>query len=236
MTLEPIKKSQQMQLIAKQQKTLDLANSIVSKECNLSILEMNLKIDDTLNKPVIRSVFKGKLAEVSFAVVNVLCTRFINSFAFTSKLTSEQIEMLTVDTLEAFGYESLEDIVLFFKMARSGKFGNTKRSVDSNLIYGEWFPMYMEKKAIAREKAYSIKKSEITKNDTSVELVKEVYKKHYDSKELEAKKQAAKRFVDKVCENFDKEMLENTIKEWEKDPKKKYYTDLLKKKRRVIRK
>ncbi|MDB0600069.1 hypothetical protein PL373_02635 [Tenacibaculum maritimum] len=74
-----------------------------------------------------------------------------NSFAFATKLTDDQIDILTVDALDKFSHESLEDILLFFKMARSGKFGTTKRGVDSNLIFGEWFPMYLDLKSRERE-------------------------------------------------------------------------------------
>lgn len=196
---------------------------------------MNLTIKDTLSKPAIREVFKGELGGVSFAVINVLCTRFINSFAFTTKLSPEQIETLTVDTLEAFGYESLEDVILFFKMARSGKFGNTKRSVDSNLIYGEWFPAYMEKKAKKKEDIYLENKSDRNEREVSFEGVGESYLKKGKEKALEKRIQDAKDFVDKISENFDKQMLEDTITEWSKDPKKDYYTKLLKRKRRTIK-
>ena len=75
--------------------------------------------------------------------------------------------MLTIDTLEHFSYESLEDIILFFKMARTGAFGSTKKGVDSNLIYGEWFPAYLEKKAQIRETNYTTEKSNRNNNNNN---------------------------------------------------------------------
>ena len=194
-----------------------------------------MTIKDTLTKPLIKDVFKGELGAVSFAVVEYLCTRFIESFAFSTKLGSEQIQMLTVDTLEAFGYESLEDIILFLKMARSGKFGNTKRSVDSNLVYGEWFPMYMDLKARKREEIQQEKKSKEKEDLVSMEVIKKRYAKNENDRLMADRRNKAKLFVDKVSKDFDKQMLEDTIREWSKDKNKDYYTALLKKKRLIIK-
>ena len=194
-----------------------------------------MTIKDTLTKPLIKDVFKGELGAVSFAVVEYLCTRFIESFAFSTKLGPEQIQMLTVDTLEAFGYESLEDIILFLKMARSGKFGNTKRSVDSNLVYGEWFPMYMDLKARKREEIQQEKKSKEKEDLVSMEVIKKRYAKNENDRLMADRRNKAKLFVDKVSKDFDKQMLEDTIREWSKDKNKDYYTALLKKKRLIIK-
>jgi len=199
------------------------------------MVEMKMTIKDTLTKPLIKDVFKGELGAVSFAVVEYLCTRFIESFAFSTKLGPEQIQMLTVDTLEAFGYESLEDIILFLKMARSGKFGNTKRSVDSNLVYGEWFPMYMDLKARKREEIQQEKKSKEKEDLVSMEVIKKRYAKNENDRLMADRRNKAKLFVDKVSKDFDKQMLEDTIREWSKDKNKDYYTALLKKKRLIIK-
>ena len=61
-------------------------------------------------KALIKSVFKGDAGQIGFSVVNVLVTRFIDSFGFSTKLNPTQIETLTVDILENFQYETLEDI------------------------------------------------------------------------------------------------------------------------------
>jgi hypothetical protein len=220
---------------ATQQKTIDLAKRIIKGTESLSIIEMNLRIEDTLSKPPIRSVFKGENAQISFSVVNSLCTRFINSFAFSSKLGPEQIEMLAVDTLDNFKYETLEDVILFFKMARSGKFGNTKRGVDSNLIFGEWYPMYLEKKEDIRQQLYIKNKNEQNSDVISLDSVENSYRKAQEKKEIAERKIKAQEFVDKISKDFDKQMLEDTILEWSKDPLKKYYTKLLKYKRITIK-
>jgi len=143
------------------------------------MFEMGLTIQSTFSKPNIRSVFKGETAQIGFSVVNVLVTRFINSFGFSTKLDPMQIEMITVDTLENFAYESIEDILLFFKMARSGKFGTTKRG------------------------------------------------DKLDTKKVEV-------YVDKITKDMDRQLLEDTILDWEKDPIKKKHIHILKAKRKTV--
>jgi hypothetical protein len=213
------------------QETLNLSKSIISGNAQMALVEMNLTIDQTFSKPNIRTVFKNENGTIGFSVVNVLVNRFINSFGFSTKLSNDQIEILTVDTLENFKYESLEDIIVFFKMARTGKFGSTKKGVDSNLIYGEWFPAYLELKADIREQNYSKEKNALNSTKITLEDVKKTYSKHQE-KNFE-KRVAA--FVEKITKNIDRQILEDLITDWEKDPVRKPYLNILKKKRITIK-
>lgn len=191
---------------------------------------MGLSIEKTFDKPLFRSVFKGENAKIGFSVVRVLVTRFMESFGFSTKMSDNQIDTLTVDTLEKFNYETLDDIILFFKMARSGSFGATKKGVDSNLIYGEWFPMYLEKKAEIREQNYMKQKAETSRLQTTDDDVVSTYKKISENnmtKKVEI-------YVDEITKNMDRQLLEDTIIDWEKDPIKKPYLDILKRKRKTI--
>lgn len=214
------------------QKTIELSKDIISGTAAMSRIEVGLTISKTLSKPNFRTVFKGEAGEIAFSVVKILVSRFIDSFAFSNKLNDIQIEMLTVDTMENFNYESLEDIILFFKMARSGKFGTTKRGVDSNLIFGEWFPMYLEQKAEIREQNKADEKSKINSKPVTMEDVKKTYSQNENKNRLK-KIQA---HVDRITKMMDRQMLEDTIIDWSKSPKKKPYIDLLKRKRRTINK
>lgn len=197
----------------------------------MALVEMNLTIDQTFSKPNIRTVFKNENGTIGFSVVNVLVNRFINSFGFSTKLSNDQIEILTVDTLENFKYESLEDIIVFFKMARTGKFGSTKKGVDSNLIYGEWYPAYLEQKADIREQQYQKEKNALNSKEITLEDVKKTYSKHQE-KNFEKRVTA---FVDKITKNIDRQILEDLITDWEKDPARKPYLNILKKKRITIK-
>ena len=142
-----------------------------------------------------------------------------------------EIEIITIDAFEKFSYESLEDIILFFKMARAGDFGTTKRGVDSNLIFGEWFPMYLEKKADLREQNHEKQKNERNKLDVTIEDVEHTYKKAHEKRKLET----ILTYIDKITKDFDRQMLEDLIIDWEKDSEKKNYIKYLKKKRLTIK-
>lgn len=225
-------KSLRTQSNPKQLATLDLAKNIVAGSVSVSVLEIGLTVDKNLDKPVIRGLFKNENGQIGFAVVKVLVNRFIDSFGFSTKLSESQLEVLTVDTLEKFSYDSLEDIILFFKLARSGTFGTTKRGVDSNLIFGEWFPMYMEMKAEAREREYIKNKKTITESTLSIEEVKKSYEKIKPNNSF---RDRVLIYIDKITEGINRLELEDLIQAWSEDEQKKPYLRDLKAKRQTIK-
>ncbi|TYP71509.1 hypothetical protein [Aquimarina intermedia] len=220
-----------MKLIEKENTGIDLVEKIMSKQISIPKMEMSLTMQDVFEKPLIRSVFKGENSQLGFTFINGMVKRFTDSFGFSSKLSPSQIEMLTVDTLEKCAYESLEDVILFFKMARSGSFGTTTRGLDSNLIFGTWFPKYLELKADYREQSYQNEKSKLNSISVTYEDVQITYKKNTEKKKLEK----IKRHIDGITKNMDRQMLEDTITDWQKDPIKKPYVRLLKAKRKSIK-
>lgn len=194
---------------------------------------MNLTISEVFTKPTIRTAFKGnELGTIIYSVVNSLLNRFLEAFAFTQKLTKAQIDILTVTTLENFEYETLEDIVLFFKMARNGQLGVAKKSVDANLLFGEWLPIYLEQKATERETYLNKKRKEYM--DNSVEAMK-FYEHQKAKKEAERKKQEFQNYINEITKDMDRQMLEDMIFDWQKDPKRRPYVNELKKKRKEIK-
>jgi len=215
---------------AKQQTTLVLAKGIISGDVSLAPIEMGLTIQKVLEKPTIRTVFRGN-EKIAFSAISILVTRFLQSFGFSTKPDPSKIEMIAVDTFEKFSYESLEDIILFFKMARSGDFGATKRGVDSNLIFGEWFPMYLERKAILREENNEKQKNNLNDIGVSYEDVKITYKKAHEKKFIER----LEAHINAITKDFDRQMLEDLIIDWEKDSEKKIYVKYLKVKRKQIK-
>ena len=208
-----------------------LVEAILSKKVALVNLEMSLTIPKTLSKPLVRTVFKEK-NDLAFTFVGAIVKRFVDSFGFSTKMTPTQVEILTVDTLENFGYESVEDIILFFKMARSGKLGSTNRGVDSNLIFGEWFPKYMELKVEAREREHETHKSLKSIEQRGVEYSEVI--KTYKNQALIAFKKKVSNYVDKITQDMDRQMLEDTIIDWQKNPEKQQYVYLLKAKRQKV--
>jgi len=221
-----------MPLTVKLQETLDLSNKIISGSIALAPLEMGLTINQTFDKAIIRSVFKGEAGQIGFSVVNILVTRFIDSFGFSTKLNPTQIETLTVDILENFQYESLEDVIIFLKMARTGKFGSTGRGVDSNLILGDWFPKYLDQKAQLREQNYLKDK---TQNLESSNAVEKYYAKVKAEKLRKENEEKRKLEIDEMVKNMDRQMLEDTITDWTKKPEMQSYLVYLKSKRQFVK-
>jgi len=222
-------KYSQLQCNLRQQKTLDISKAIISGTTSVSGIEIGLTIKNTFESPNMKSIFKGENGQIGFSVVNILVKRFLESFGFATKMNDTQIEVLTVDTLEKFSYESLEDIILFFKMARTGQFGSTMRGVDSNLIFGEWYPMYLELKSIEREKIYQKDKDSLNKDSLTIENVRSAYQKQKNTPQ-QLHDKAVKR-INEITEGFTRQELEDLIKVWEKDESKNPYMRLLMQKR-----
>jgi len=194
-------------------------------------MEMGLSLLSTLSNPTLKSVFKGENGQIGYSVVNVLVNRFITSFGFSTKMDKVQIETLTVDTLDRFAYESLEDVILFFKMARNGQFGTTNRGVDSNLIFGDWFVKYLEMKADLREQEYQKEKSRMNGISSTFEDVE----KTYQANEKIKFEKSVLDYIDKITDGISRIRLEEIIEEWEKDEQKKPYIRQLKRKRLTIK-
>lgn len=217
------------------QETLDLSKNIIKNSSLVPVIEMNLTIQEVFEKPVVRSVFKDEAGQIGFSVIKILCTRFLDSFGFSSKLSDTQIESLTVDIMEFFSYETLEDIILFFKMARTGKLGTTNRGVDSNLILGTWAPAYLELKAIEREKIIQKEQSKYKKNQLTIEDVKKAHEKAIKANTSDDFIEKVKIHVEKITSGITRDQLENLILEWSNDEQKKKHLDILKRKRQTIK-
>lgn len=200
-------------------------NPVVLIQC-----ERELTIAGNLKKPIIKKVFKNE-PQLAFVTAKVIVNRFLNSFAFVSKLTDEQIDIMTVDALDNFSYETLGDLILFLKMVRQGKFGSAKRGVDGNLLFGEYFPKYMEIKSIERERN---RNNEINAKYTNPFVTKQLQVTYARDSKRRNRKEFQKE-IDATVKNFDRQMLEDMIFDWEKDPKRRPYVNELKKKRKEIK-
>ena len=82
--------------------------------------------------------------------VNQVITNFLIHANAQRSMSEEQVYQLAIDLIETFGHESLEDIVLMFKMARQGQLKEHFGTVDG-IIIGRWMGEYLNKKAIHRE-------------------------------------------------------------------------------------
>jgi len=218
-----IQKHSNEQLIQRQAQTMLIAKGILEGNLKVTSLELQLTIDKSFEKPLIRSVFKTDEEKLlSFGVVSMIVTKFLESFGFSSKPSQTMIDTITVDTLSKFQYETLDDIVIFFKMCRQGDFGTTGRGVDSNLIFGEWLPKYLEIKAEKRERIIESNKNPMTENNA----VEQFYAKRRIEKARKEKEDRIRLEIDEMVKSMDRQMLEDTIVDWNKKEEMKPYIRL----------
>jgi hypothetical protein len=228
-----IQKSSNNQFPEKLQEVLNISKAIITGGQNIGILEMQLSIDKTFEKPLMYKVFKGENeGTIAFGVVEVLINRFTESFGFSTKPNKSIIESMVIDALTKFKYETLDDLIIFLKMCRQGDFGTTHKGIDSNLVFGEWLPKYLDLKAIKREQLISIEKS---KKEEELNPIEEFYKKHRREKEMRIQDENIKSEIDSMVKNMDRQMLEDTISSWEKKENLLKYLPYLKLKRKLIK-
>ncbi|ROI09775.1 hypothetical protein EGI11_03185 [Chryseobacterium sp. H3056] len=79
------------------------------------------------------------------SAIFVLVKRFCNLVNVKGNLNEDQMIELSVDLYERFKCESLEDVALFFKRARSGEFAEFYR-LDTTVIM-KWVESYLDEKS-----------------------------------------------------------------------------------------
>ena len=107
---------------------INVERSLTIEKCVSAPLLINQKASE---KELIKSIF-------------LIVKRFNDLVNVGKKLNEDQMIALAADLFERFGSESLEDIMLFFKMARNGEFGDLYR-LDSIVILS-WVDKYLDKK------------------------------------------------------------------------------------------
>lgn len=110
-------------------------------------LERKLTIEQCLSMPLLIN-HKSKEADFIKAIF-VIVQRFNDLINVGKKMNENQMIALSADLYDRFRSESLEDILLFFKMARQGDFGDIYR-LDSIVILS-WIEKYFDLKITARE-------------------------------------------------------------------------------------
>lgn len=114
----------------------------------LTKIENNLQIKDCLNADL---MINQKDKELDFVKsIYALIFRFNDLVNVGKKMNESQMMQLSYDLYENFKGDTLEDVTLFFKMARQGEFGDFYR-LDSTVVES-WLPKYFEVKNEARER------------------------------------------------------------------------------------
>jgi hypothetical protein len=129
--------------------------------------ESKLTVTDALAGTVLQTLEKANRKEIALQIIFLVkrCNDMIN---VGSKLNDYQVATLASDILDFCQNETLEDIVMLFKMARKGELGNKIFRLDSMVIFQEWMPAYLEIKYQEKERALERERSERAKREMEI--------------------------------------------------------------------
>jgi len=206
-------------------------------QVKLLILEKNMNLQKAIDGTRINKLEKT-LGEINMVkVVTYLLMRFSESFNVGKNITNTQAPLIAIDIIEKYPYETIEDLVLLLKQVRQGIIGDGKDyKLDGQNILNKWFPEYLEKKYIEFER---IKKQENVisqdEKDLRSNAVNQIYAKRKEQQIKKDREETAKKEIDEMVKNMDRQMLEDTIASWEKQPEMQPFLDYLRQKRLVVK-
>jgi hypothetical protein len=194
--------------------------------------QMNLEkaVEGTTLRKLSKVIHEKNLAKTIVFLIN----RLSSNFNVGKNFTNDQAVTMAFDLIDVFGYETIEDILLMFKLARTGQIGDGKDfKLDSQTVFHKWIPQYLELKAEFREKKHNASKDITFKNNITIEQVHQSYAKIKFSGQK--REDAINAKIDEITKGFTREMLENLILEWQQDKKNKKFLRYLTKRRLSIK-
>jgi hypothetical protein len=200
-------------------------------EVGLLVFEKHLTVAKAINGTRLAKLEKT-IGEIStITAIAYLINRFNSNFNVGRSITPQQGALIASDITEKFPHETIEDIVLMLKQVRQGIIGDGKDfKLDGQNILAKWMPEYLDKKYAEVERLNTIKPS--TTNNDAVE-------KFYAKRRKEVARKAAEEKmhneIDGMVKNMDRQMLEDTIYDWQMKPKLKPYLNYLKNQRLKIK-
>lgn len=152
-------------------------SSLISKNSfELKTFELDLNMQKAMQGTMLKKLVEND-KKTTLKIVFYLVSRFNDALNLNNKLSDHQTLDIASDLIEFFTYETLEDVVLMFKMIRQGKIGGKIFRLDTQVIFGEWIPQYLEKKAEFRENNHKKKGFNlVSKENLSKEVLQSVSK------------------------------------------------------------
>ena len=135
-----------------------------NNELRLIGIESSLSVGAAMESVHIRNLdrYIGKPNIVK--AITYLTLRFAENFNMRGNFDAVQAAILANDLFDVFGYETLEDVVMMYKLARQGRIGDGKDfKLDGQTVMHKWVPTYLELKAIERENRHQTRKDEAKK-------------------------------------------------------------------------
>jgi hypothetical protein len=133
-------------------------------------VEQSLSVQESIETGIVlANIVRDKQNRIS--VIEQIC-KIVEYFQeltnVSKKMEAFQIQVLAGDLLDAFTGDTIEDIILMFKMARKGDFGQIYR-IDSLVIMG-WVSQYLDHKADERERLYRKQEGQRKKEEQSTDV------------------------------------------------------------------
>ena len=208
-----------------------------NNEVGLIVFEKNLNLSNAIDGTKLQKLEKVVGEVNTITAVCYLLNRFNSNFNVGKSLTQTQSALLASDIVEKYPYETIEDVVLMLKQVRQGIIGDGKDyKLDGQNVLSKWFPEYLDRKYAEIERQHKKMQNEnIKKLDDKDHPVMQFYAKRRLQKAQEEKIKNMRLEIDSMVKNMDRQMLEDTIVDWEKKEELKPYLDYLKRKRYTIK-
>jgi hypothetical protein len=224
-------------LTIKNPQSMQLLNVLATaNEMELILFEKNLGFESAFSGTHLTKLEKG-IGEMNTTIaISLILNRFNDNLNVGRSITKAQSAQIASDILEKYPYETIEDIVLMLKYVRQGIIGDGKDfKVDGQNVMAKWMPEYLDKKYYEVEKINErIGKQNKDSEDDSNHPVNVFYANRRKKKAEEQAMANAKTTIDEMVKNMDRQMLEDTIRDWETKEVMRPYLDYLKKKRKEL--
>lgn len=112
--------------------------------------EKNLSIEKAISGTLLKYLSKNGQEANLMILLSTLILKTASFFNIGKNITEDQAINTASLILEKYPYETLEDFVMVFKMAKKGELGKVYDRIDPQVIF-EWCNQYFDKKAEARE-------------------------------------------------------------------------------------
>ena len=128
----------------------------------LALRETALTVAGNLDKPCIANMRSETNTPMIMSIINMAVNKASKISSVYKDLDDDLSIQLTVDIMEKMGTESVDDVLLMFKMARMGdlRVGQySKRKSFYEAVLQDFIPAYLDLRAQAREAVLSKKKA-----------------------------------------------------------------------------
>jgi hypothetical protein len=209
--------------------TQELVAILAKKDgVELAHYEKKITLDVAIEGTTLKALTKVINDKNLTKALTYIITRFSNNFNVGKKFTDDQAIIMAMDIQELYQYETIEDMVLMFKMARTGQIGDGKDfKLDSQTVFHKWIPEYLEQKAIARQRKHDREKNLSFNRELSLEEVRKFNRK---LKEKNHEKYIRNK-IDEITKDFNLAQLDELIAQWSNNEQNLKYVKYLKSKR-----